>query len=449
MPLRLRLFACALVVGTCFLTAHAQPVRHVVLISIDGFRPDFYGDLSWPAPVLQQHRQVGAYARAVRPVFPSVTYPDHATMVTGALPARHGIYYNTPFEPTGQTGRWYWEADSIRVPALWDAVRAAGGTTAAVSWPVSVGADIDYNVPEVWSLDPSEDAVAPMRRNARPAGLLERLERDAVGPLTAARVSDDFLARDEAAAAMGAYLFEQHRPTLLFVHLISVDHYAHEEGRDGPMVRQSVATVDRGVGALVRAVERAGLSDSTAFIVTGDHGFMDIHTRLAPNRWLMDAGLLEAGRDRGAWRAAFLTSGAAAFLHLRDPNDAGALAAARAALDRVPPELRALFRVLERDELDALGAAPQAALALSPHPGVVFTGSTSAPVLSAATGGTHGYLADFPEMQTGLVAWGAGIRPDAVVHQMRLTDVAPLVAELLGLSFTAPDGVLLPGLLAW
>ena len=71
---------------------------HVVLISIDGFRPEFYQDTTWPAPMIQQMAQEGAQARAVRGVFPSVTYPSHTTMITGSVPRRHGIYYNTPFQ---------------------------------------------------------------------------------------------------------------------------------------------------------------------------------------------------------------------------------------------------------------------------------------------------------------------------------------------------------------
>ncbi len=123
--------------------------EHVVLLSIDGLRPEMVLDASWAAPLLQQMAREGAHAGKVYGVFPSVTYPTHTTIVTGALPARHGIYYNSPFEPGGETGRWYWEASSIRVPTLWTAARAAGLTTAAVSWPVTVGADLDWNVAEI------------------------------------------------------------------------------------------------------------------------------------------------------------------------------------------------------------------------------------------------------------------------------------------------------------
>ncbi|RZK40003.1 MAG: alkaline phosphatase family protein, partial [Hymenobacter sp.] len=79
--------------------ALAQPAKHVVLISIDGFRPDFYREAKWPTPNLQRMAAQGTSADGVRGVFPSVTYPSHTTLVTGVAPAQHGIYYNSPFEP--------------------------------------------------------------------------------------------------------------------------------------------------------------------------------------------------------------------------------------------------------------------------------------------------------------------------------------------------------------
>jgi hypothetical protein len=82
------------------LSAFSQTAKHVVLISIDGFRPDFYLDKSWHAPHLRKLMESGVYASNVRSVVPSVTYPAHTTIVTGALPARHGVYYNAPKDAT-------------------------------------------------------------------------------------------------------------------------------------------------------------------------------------------------------------------------------------------------------------------------------------------------------------------------------------------------------------
>lgn len=421
---------------------------HVILISVDGFRPEFYRDARWPAPNLQEMAREGAHAERVRGVFPTVTYPSHTTMITGALPARHGVHYNTPFEPEGQTGRWYWEEEAIRVPTLWDAVREAGGRTASFSWPVSVGAPVDRLVPEIWPLEEEADPIEPLRRTARPDGLVEEIEREATGRLTADNFTIDHLTRDDRAGAAAAYLFERYRPALLTLHIIETDHFQHLEGREGPTVPRAVAAADRAIGQIREAVERAGLLDRTAFVITGDHGFVDIHTTVAPNVWLVEAGLRGEARDRGDWRATFHTSGGSAFLHLRDPGDAEAIAAARRALEVRAEAVQRLFRIVDRDELDRLGAAPEAALALTAAPGIAFSGRATAPAVGAGSGGTHGFHPELPLVHTGFVAWGAGVRSGAVAHEMGLVDVAPFVAALLGLDFEAPDGVLYSGLLA-
>ncbi len=422
------------------------PADHVVLISVDGLRPDFYLDERWPAPTLQQMAREGAHAAGVRGVFPSVTYPSHTTLITGALPARHGIFYNTPFEPGGQTGRWYWEEADIRVPTLWDAVRAAGRRSASVGWPVSVGAPVDWNVPEVWALGENTDRIAPMRAATTP-GLWEELEREATGRLTAADFNGDYLTREDRTGAIAAHGLETHRPALLTVPLIGTDHFQHEQGRDGPMVRRAVSAVDRAIGQIRDAAERAGIADRTAFVVTGDHGFVDIHTRVNPNVWLAAAGLTDTTASRGNWRASFHTSGGSAFLHLRRSGDRAATARVRAALESLSPGERRLFRIVERAELDRIGADPAAPLALAAAPGVSFAAGAAGPALAPATGGTHGYFPEFPDIHTGFVGWGAGFRPGAVAPLLGMEDVAPVVADLLGLRFRAPDGVPSPGLL--
>src|SRR5580765_950336 len=98
------------------LSVIAQPARHVILISIDAMRPEFYKDPSWPAPNLQQLMKEGVYADKLRPVFPSITYPDHVTMLTGALPVHHGVFFNAPFEPEGASGKWNWQTNIIQAP---------------------------------------------------------------------------------------------------------------------------------------------------------------------------------------------------------------------------------------------------------------------------------------------------------------------------------------------
>jgi predicted AlkP superfamily pyrophosphatase or phosphodiesterase len=101
------------------LSGKAQKASHVILISIDGLHPDMYLDKSWPCPNLRQIMKQGTYADHMQSVFPAYTYPSHTAMLTGALPARSGIYFN---QPKGSHGEWNWFISYIKVPTLWQAL---------------------------------------------------------------------------------------------------------------------------------------------------------------------------------------------------------------------------------------------------------------------------------------------------------------------------------------
>ena len=428
----------------------AEPLaEHVILISIDGFRPDFDRDQTWPAPTLQYMKAKGAHAEGVLSVFPSVTYPAHTTIMTGVAPARHGIVYNNPFEPEGQTGRWYWEANAIQAPTLWDVLQAEGRKTAAVSWPVTVGAPIDWAIPEVWDPSPSsEDRLKPMRDAARPAGLWNEIQLEATGNLNSRTYSGSYMSRDLETGAAAAHLFETQRPHFMALHLIGTDHFQHEEGREGTKSKRALAVADAAISAIMEAVERAGALETTTFVVTGDHGFVDTHTQLAPNVLLAEAGLTGTASDRGEWRASFHAMGGAAFLHLKDDSDTELVPKIHAMLEALDPKYRRLFTIVDRKAMDALGAAPEARLGLAAELGVAFTADATGDLHRAGAGGTHGYLPDaFPEIHTGFVAWGAGIREGITVHRMNLTDIAPLVGELLNVPFETSEGATPKGIL--
>lgn len=416
---------------------------HVVLISVDGLLPDYYLQDTWPAPAIQQLHRQGAHAVAVRSVFPALTYPGHTTLVTGALPARHGIVHNRQFAAVADPP-WLKDASLIRVPALWDAVRANGGTVGAVLWPLTRGADIDWNLPDIW---PGGDGnlVEALRGNDHPRGFLEELEREATGRLSPANFNNRWLSHDLRVALLAEYLFEKYRPTLLLVHTQTSNQVPQEPDWRNPRRARSVAASDQVVSLILEVIERTKTWDRTAVIVTGDHGNVEVHSQIRPNVWLMGGGLRGENLERGEWRATFHALGGSAFLRAREPRDVDAV---RSILEGLPPARRATFRIVERDELDALGADPESPFALAAAPGFVIDDRTGQPDIQPNPGMSHGHHPDDPHMNTGFVARGAGIRAGASVPMMPLTAVAPLVAELLGLDFDAPDGVLYPGLLA-
>ncbi|HRE50880.1 MAG TPA: ectonucleotide pyrophosphatase/phosphodiesterase [Flavitalea sp.] len=415
--------------------AHAQKAKHVVLITIDGLRPEFYLDQVWGMANLNIMKYAGAYALGVNSVFPSVTLPAHTSIVTGASPAKHSIYYNAPFSPQRTSDEWYWYFNAITSPTLWEAVRDAGMRTASVNWPTTVGAPIDYNVPVMKKPGVTQlEATIPY---CTPKGLLDEIQREATGRLsnTDFSMQGDYIVQDQTMARIGAYLIREYKPNFISIHLSAVDHFEHSDGRDGNMVRRAVSGVDREIRTIVESIHRAGIADSTAIIITGDHGHVDINITIAPNVWLSKAGLIKDLKN-GAWKAQFKTGGGSAFLHLKDPADSITLRKVREIIANLPHNEKSFFHVLEKEKLVQAGGDPHAALALSARKGFAFNASLTGQALQP----THGHLPDFREIQTGFIASGAGIQPGIIIKEMNLVDVAPTVAHLLGINFPSAEG---------
>jgi predicted AlkP superfamily pyrophosphatase or phosphodiesterase len=254
----------------------STPDRHVVIVSIDGLRPDFYLDETWAAPELRALLRAGSHALAAEGVFPTVTYPNHATIVTGVRPARHGVFSNTIPTSAGTRGRWYEEASDLRAAPIWEWARAAGLTTAAVSWPVTAGARIDLLVPErdyYAQKNPLERLYADST-----AGIFERL-----GVTPRPEMFKDVVQWDAFLAETASAMIRQARPNLLLLHLVQTDFFQHQFGRSGAEVKAAVARVDAHIGTLRRTLAEAGPADRWVMIVTGDHGFEDVRRGVHPN----------------------------------------------------------------------------------------------------------------------------------------------------------------------
>lgn len=445
-----RIFALLIGLGMSTAAVQAQEKNHVILISVDGLRPEFYLDAQWGMVNVRQGMSKGAYAEGVRGSFPTVTYPSHTTIVTGVLPAKHGIYYNTPVEPLGISGKWFWYYKDIKVPTLWTAAKDAGLTTACVSWPVTVGAPITYNLPEYVVLPQNKgekkDEVKAMLLESSPKELVQEVQDYAIGKFGEFGATLDYNSNDQNKARMAAYIIKRYKPNFLALHIAATDHFEHEQGRDGDKVRSAVVGADVAIRNLIDAVEAAGIAKNTTFIITGDHGFVDIHTQFKPNVLLAQLGLYDDANKEG-WKAYFQQSGGSAFLHLKDPKDKATLAKVKQGLAQLPERYQRMFEVLDKETLTKAQGDPNAVMALAANQGFSFGASATGDMLASVSGGTHGYLPNFKEIQTGFVAFGNGIKAGAVLPLMGQEDIAPLIAKLLNLNLST-DGILYPGLVA-
>ena len=432
MQLKKWLALAGVILGSGVFCAQAQPLAtHVVLITVDGSRPDFYLDSSWHADNIRALMAGGAYAKGVNSVFPSMTYPSHTTIVTGVQPSKHGIYYNT-----GPGEKVYWNDSSIKVPTVWGAARAKGMTVASLFWPVSADAPVDYDIPDIGSLGEKV-----REQYSKPAGFVDEVRAKVFDG-----VSHIEYGRDVNVARIAAYVIAKARPNLMTIHLFSVDHNEHMQGRDGDQVRAAVRGADSAVGIIVEAVRSAGIGDSTVIIVTGDHGFLDVKVNVNPNVWLAQAGLI-TDLKQDQWKAQFYSVGGSSYLYLKDRKDKETLRRVQKILEDQPDSIKRLIRVISRKEMDRIGGNPEVEFALSGLNGASFGNGVTGDVIRPGHGGQHGYFPDFFEIRTGYVAYGPGIRKGGVIQEMDQRDQAAIIARLLGLDFPSADGKVPKGLL--
>jgi predicted AlkP superfamily pyrophosphatase or phosphodiesterase len=413
---------------------------------VDGLNPDFYrrpDAHGLKIPNLRELAAAGASADAVESIYPSTTYPAHATIVTGVRPREHGIYAHLASRnPSEQARPWHWYAAAIRVPTLWDAACRELCTSAGVSWPVSAGARIDWNIPEIWSpllADPYSDFETVARNSTR--GLFAEVFKLLAPMLEAGFTLRNKLSPEEAKRDAGAlrdrlrteaaiYLWRHRHPDLLLVHYVNYDATAHHFGPAAPESLAAVERTDEEIGRV-----RECLGSDAVLVVLSDHGFVAVEHDCAPHVALLEAGLFD--RDStGSLRLKRLgtihAGGSFAIYWLEPPT-----AAEQQSLDRAVERIEgsgSVAHVVDQATLACLGADPDAALILDAAPGYVFSDRAAGALIQPSRDrGTHGHMPSCPGLEAGLIVAGPGITPGKNLGRVSLTRIAPALARLLGL----------------
>jgi predicted AlkP superfamily pyrophosphatase or phosphodiesterase len=408
----------------------------VVLISIDGLMPEVYlqpDRVGASTPNLRGLVREGAAATGVLSVMPSITFPAHTSAITGVSPRRHGVLSNEIFDPDGKLGGgWYWYASDVKARTLFDAVHAARLRSAAVTWPATAGAPIDLNLPDLYPV-----------ANLRAATNLLALAR--LGPAQAALPSAESLVRmnDEIRVQI-ALRFLDERPDLFAVHFLGMDDAQHTFGPRSPQAVKTLEQLDAQLGVLFDRVRAQGRWDETTVVVMSDHGFAPVEHEVRVGMLLRTLGLLETDREGkvSRWRAFFWPQGGSGALYLHSD----ATAEDRHKLDDVIRLLQSnpaygVGRVFRGPEVAALGGLTGAYAVLDALPGFCFGRAVDAPdLVGPKPGGTHGYHPARPEMKASFVVRGPGIRRGALVSGMRLVDVAPTLARILGVELGPVEG---------
>jgi predicted AlkP superfamily pyrophosphatase or phosphodiesterase len=423
--------------GPAYTLDTVRPDRHLVVISVDGLMPRRYTSPS-PAriPHIRGLMPHGVWADGVHGVLPSVTYPSHTTLITGVPPRDHGIIDNGEFDPEGLgSGAWMDFAGDIKVPTIVGAARGAGLRTAVVQWPVSVGMRADAIVPRFF-LDNHPRSLSMIKALSTPQ-LLESFEAARGKPL-------EWPLTDEHKVEIATWLLRTQQPHVLLVHLVNNDGYHHSYGPDSPEALAATERADEQIGRIIEGIRAAGLSERTYVAVVSDHGFVATTTTMQFNKVLADNGLLTVAGEPAArqtpakdWRAYFWGSGGTGFVYLKDPADAAVATRVKALLERTAADRKnGIERVWSREEIRRMGGPPQAMFGVSMRDGFYTGGGTDALLKPATSKGGHGYDPANPAMNSSFVLAGPALGSGRSLGMIRMTQIAPTFARLLGVGLS-------------
>lgn len=438
MYVRLLKCASALALAVCGTALAAKPKPHVLVISIDGMRADYVTQADahhLKIPALRRFLKDGVYADGVTGVVPTLTYPSHTTLMTGVWPDEHGVYNNQKFDPLGTMhGAVFTDAKMIRVKTLWQAAHDAGYTTASVGWPITTGAEyIDWLMPanatfEGKAADGEKPEPVPAGVHFdHPAGLREVLAPD---------VPKGDLSIDEQRFAWTQAILRRYRPGFMTTHLGELDHAEHGHGPFSEEADAALEMLDGEVAKLVE-IERA-IDPNATIVVVSDHGFLPTEKTLNLNVLFVRAGLMPT--NGGAeWQAAPWVSGGTAAIMLRDPADKALAAKVRALLaDAAAKPEYGIARVLEHAELEKRGGFGDATFLVETKPGFRFGQARTGDVVAAAPHtGAHGFMPDRPELRASFLMMGPGVAHGRDVGVIDMRQIAPTLAEVLGLKLSA------------
>jgi hypothetical protein len=433
------LLVLALALGAQAAAAAERPF--VLLISVDGMRPDAVLQAEAHGLKLPNLRALiaeGTYAERVRGVLPTLTYPSHTTLLTGAAPGRHGVQANTTFDPfnRNQMG-WYWYAEDIAVPTLWDAASAAGLRTANVYWPVSVGARIADNLPQIWRAG-TDDDLKLQRALATPG--LEKALSAGLPPYPGGE--QESVAEDETRTLYAVRLMETRRPDFMTVYLTGLDTEEHHSGPFSPASNAVLERLDAAVGALRAAAQKAAPGRAVVCVVS-DHGFAPVSHDVNLYQAFLAAGLITMDKPGhvSGWKASLWPAGGSAAVMLADPHDETTRRTVSDLLARLAADpANGVQRIMGHDEVVSGGGFPEAAFLVAFAPGYELGFGFTPPLVSAPTNlGMHGYPPDRPDMASSFFLVGPGVPAGRDLGEIDMRAIAPTLAGLMGLRLAGAE----------
>ena len=415
----------------------------IVVISMDAL---VFEDIEYLSskPSFSYMLENGSIVERLKSIYPSMTYPCHTTMSTGAYPDKHGIVNNT-FDLPMKSPPWIFEHSNVRCEDIFDAAKRAGYTTASVGWPITGHHEsVDYLVNECWPTPdgPIEDYERAYLENGTPRWLFDEV----VAPYLPLRVGRKQPGSSLFLGHITADILRKYSPDLLLLHFGVPDAYRHKTGVFSEKVKEALDVCEEILTMIFYGARDAGNFDDINWVVTADHGQLNYSKKMKLNALLRERGFIETD-DAGevlSWKAFAFASGMSAQIHVKDNADCDAVY--RILKGAMESGLFGISKIYTKDEAKAEHVSGDFEFMVEGDGATVFINDTLPPyalpaneTLTGLCQGSHGYHPD-KAPRPPFIAMGPAIKRGVRLEGGRLIDGAPTYARVLGIDLPYADG---------
>jgi predicted AlkP superfamily pyrophosphatase or phosphodiesterase len=392
---------------------------HVVIIVVDGLGADLLNAQRKQLPKLTRQMSQGVVANIVEGVYPSLTEPAQATIATGMLPVDHGIFSHNETVKLTEMATLA-DAKATKNIFIWESATKAGLSVAAIEYKLTKDAAIKFNLLDL----PRQQQDKKIKNN----------NYKSVSYRSA-------LNADEQCARKACELIKSAQPNLLLINFRALTFALNQFGTTAKEVNETLAKLDSWIDQILFSTEEAKIQKDTTILIVSDSGRADIENEFNPNVVLVKKGWLNVDEQGNisAWKAVAVPLEGAAAIIVKNQSDEKAVEALFREIHKTPDS--PIWRIFNRQEISRVGTLPQAALMIDAAPSFSFGGSVKGNMISKSQQKTaSGYSPQRLEMRPIFIAFGKGIKQKGSLKFMRLTDVAPTVARILGIMHGARRG---------
>lgn len=420
--------------------------KYVIVISFDAVSEEDLEFLS-KQPNFSKLIKNGALIKNVESVYPSLTYPAHATIVTGKYPKNHGVINNTVLDFKNDNPDWYWYRKYIKGDTIFDLAEKSGMKTCSILWPVTARSKITYNMPEIFCTKRYDNQIL---KSALAGSKIYQVNMNKKFGYLRQGMEEPYL--DNFATEVAKKTIRELKPNLILLHLIDSDSQKHKYGIENKEVIESLKRHDERLGEIIESLKLAGIYEDSTIIALGDHSQINVNNVIKLNSILMKNDLINVNSNKiKSYKAIAKSCDGSSYIYLKNKNDVETRKKVRDILNELKNKYsNVIEEVYNNEEIKNLGADINASFMIEAKMGYYFIDDFLGEAIEVIDESSkikhklrasHGYLPSRDNYKTFFIAYGKTIKKGVVLEKGKLINHGPTIAKILDIDLRDCDGI--------